>query len=149
MARALGHFRRVDGPRAHSRSVRWRVGHNVLQLYSQGLQVSPSMGLPAIVEFLESEDWAEGIPKPRVIRLAPSTCNSAIDLVRLSTVSSYKGLESPGVILFIPPRREVAETEVYVGISRARLFLCLVAESEWLARISTRRLQELPDRCSE
>lgn len=146
MARAFGASRRVGGPKHPARSVKWRVGNNGLQLHSQGLQLPPSIGLPSIVLFLESEGWAEGIPKPKQIRLAPSNHCLAKDLIRLSTVSSFKGLESPGVILFVPPRGEINETDVYVGISRARLFLCLVGESDWLARISTRRSQEFSSR---
>lgn len=77
--------------------------------------------------FFCDEDWAEGLPVPRVVTLSASPSTSE-DTVRLSSVSSYKGLEADGVILFVQSPRDKLRSNLYVGLSRARFLLHLVID---------------------
>jgi hypothetical protein len=79
-------------------------------------------------------DWADTLPE------APSIIISADEgqqdqVIRLATVSAYKGLEAPCVILFIPTARPDLEAMVYVGVSRAKFMLHVVAEKWVMKRV--------------
>lgn len=78
--------------------------------------------------FFSGEDWAKGLPVPRVVALSPASSAASEDTVRLSSVSSYKGLEADGVILFVQSPRDKLRSNLYVGLSRARFLLHLVID---------------------
>ncbi|MDX2139306.1 MAG: DUF4062 domain-containing protein [Chloroflexota bacterium] len=80
--------------------------------------------------------WAAELPKPQTRTYTLTQTDSiAENEIRFFTVSAYKGLESDGVILFIPaPQAELAAI-TYVGASRARLALHIVAEKSALKHV--------------
>lgn len=87
--------------------------------------------------FFASESWAEGIPKPRSVEIVANkdvakTKNSSIPLY---TVDAFKGLEADGIVLTVLSPREQLDSNLYVGLSRARLFLWLVVNSDVVLRI--------------
>lgn len=50
--------------------------------------------------------------------------------VALHTVSSFKGLEADGVNIIVPTKRDNLAAQIYVGISRARCYLNILAPEE-------------------
>jgi hypothetical protein len=76
------------------------------------------------------EDWAVDLPliAGQKFVLSNTKPEGEAALISLYTVSSYKGLEADGVILFMPTKRPDLESLVYVGASRAKLALYIVAE---------------------
>lgn len=76
------------------------------------------------------EDWAVDLPlmEGQKFVLSNEKTGRESALISLYTVSSYKGLEADGVVLFIPTRRPDLESLVYVGASRAKLALYIVTE---------------------
>jgi hypothetical protein len=85
--------------------------------------------------FFQSADWANGIPRPKTVQIS-AQADRDTDKIRLFTVSSYKGLEADGVILFVPASQvDQLESNIYVGLSRARFLLHLVIDTTMLRRI--------------
>lgn len=66
--------------------------------------------------------------------------------IRLADVSSYKGLEADGVILFVQSPREKLSANLYVGLSRARYYVHLVVDPVSNARLPQ---LEMPPDCDE
>lgn len=63
-------------------------------------------------------------PLPKLMPLGMSSNNH----IAVHGVDSFKGMESDLVILFIPARQYFNETHLYVAISRARLYLDIIAD---------------------
>jgi hypothetical protein len=80
------------------------------------------------------EDWADTLPQPSSIIITADEADQE-QMIQLATVSAFKGLEAQGVILFIPTARPDLEAMVYVGVSRAKLMLHLVAEKWVMKRV--------------
>jgi hypothetical protein len=85
--------------------------------------------------FFACEDWADGIPAPRKLTIEAGETTFP-DSLPLYNVASYKGLEADGVILYVPTAKENLEADLYVGISRARYLLHIVADRAMHRRLS-------------
>jgi hypothetical protein len=78
------------------------------------------------------DDWADDLPLAQHEQLAIGNARHASSrTLPLFTVASYKGLEADGVILFAPKPDTNLSSLVYVGASRAKLVLYIVAE-KWV-----------------
>lgn len=72
------------------------------------------------------EDWHEDLPVVHGERIRIGEDAPDVTTVPLYTISSFKGLESDGVILFLPNNIPDLESQAYVGTSRAKLMLYIV-----------------------
>lgn len=115
---------------AHSVSdvkyVKWKVADDkLILLHPFGNRLHQIRG------FFARPNWADGIPHPRKLRIT-STPTSRTDDIPLYTVSSFKGLEAEGVILFVPypfqGTKSELEANIYVGLSRARFLLHMLID---------------------
>lgn len=105
--------------------VRWGVTRDGLQLYPTNISDR------RMAWFYATEAWEEGIPAPDKIRLTPrATPTDGLLMLPLFTVSTFKGLEADGIILFVPQPRDHLRTNLYVGTSRARLLLHIVTHRQ-------------------
>lgn len=79
---------------------------------------------------LTFDDWTDDMPVAHrsAVILGKNREDATSITLPLYTVSAYKGLEADGVVLFIPARRPDLDSIVYVGASRAKLVLHIVAE---------------------
>ena len=89
---------------------------------------------PDLTSFFLSGDWFETLPKPREVTISSDGRNREGDRLLLPTVRSFKGLEADGIVLFLRSPRDELEANLYVGISRARLLLCVIAHADVLSR---------------
>lgn len=106
--------------------IRWKVADDqLILLHPFGNRLNQ------IRAFFAQKNWAEGIPRPHKIRITSNPVSRGED-IPLYSVSSFKGLESDGVILFIPYPFQGTKTEleanIYVGLSRARFLLHMVLD---------------------
>jgi hypothetical protein len=90
-----------------------------------GISLGGSMRLAKFV----FDDWADDMPEIKgpeytLINVGTPTPGT----IPYFTVSSYKGLEADGVVLFVPTPRPDLDAIAYVGVSRAKLALEIVAE---------------------
>jgi hypothetical protein len=109
----------------------WRVHEDTLDLdYKRNTD--------CLATFFASENWADGIPRPKTLEIIASN-EAPRDVQRpmipLYTISEFKGLEADGIVLFVMSPREHMEASLYVGLSRARLFLNVVIQRHTLSRI--------------
>jgi len=74
--------------------------------------------------------WAREIPAPDEITIAASPAVDARKHITLSTVSTFKGLEVDGAVLFARAMRRDLRPYLYVGTSRPRFFLHLLLDPE-------------------
>jgi len=118
-------------PTTELRQVKWVVGPDrIILSHSQGEHIKRSH------RFFQSDDWAKGIPRPKSVRITSEEGADPESTIRLFTVSSYKGLEADGAILFLPASRvDRLEANIYVGLSRARFLLHLLVDNVILPRI--------------
>jgi hypothetical protein len=121
------------------KNVTWRVTGDTLDL--AGLNARPLYGFELanlLATFFGSDDWAQGIPKPKSVEIVADKGARRIlqpPGLFLYSVSEFKGLEADGVILFVMSPREHLEANLYVGISRARLLLHLVMAKEAASQV--------------
>lgn len=94
--------------------------------------------------YFTSPSWANGLPEPKMFQL--SLAGNRPNTIRLADVSSYKGLEADGVILFVQSPREKLSANLYVGLSRARYYVHLVVDPVSNARLPQ---LEMPPDCDE
>ncbi|MEB3178732.1 MAG: NERD domain-containing protein [Nostocaceae cyanobacterium] len=90
----------------------------------------------ALLAFFSSEEWAKDIPQPRKVCISANRESTDIEQIQLSTVASFKGLESDGVILCIDSYRDNLESNLYVGVSRAKFVLYVVGYNKLLSNLS-------------
>ncbi len=122
---------------------KWFINsYNELRLHRR--QKDPRLKLAS---HFSSLNWADGIPKPdsyRVKHVLDSNKGSE-NVINFYDISTFKGLESDAVILFIRAPRDRLESYMYVGISRAKFYLDIVLDNQtasqlrdtaWYARIS-------------
>lgn len=95
--------------------------------------VKKSMGY-RVFAFFSSQEWADQLPHPRKIRITTGHIKSD-NSISLYSIASFKGLESDGVILYIPSYRANLEADLYVGISRAKYMLYIVTDKSVFGRI--------------
>jgi hypothetical protein len=75
------------------------------------------------------DDWADDMPEstgPEYTLINGATPTPGT--IPYFTVSSFKGLEADGVVLFVPTPRPDLDAIAYVGVSRAKLALDIVVE---------------------
>lgn len=117
------------------RGLYWKEGASGLYLLSRP---DPSL---AALGFFASGHWADSLPQPRHFVLG-QPANGKIQ-IPIWTTSTFKGLESDGVVLFLRQAQHNFDANVYVAVSRARLYLNIVTEATTLARVPC--LSGLPD----
>lgn len=106
-----------------------------------GPVISNARGPHAALAFFASGRWAEGLPQPWSVVLGKAdSCETTIPIW---TTSTFKGLESDGVVLFLRRSQHSFDASVYVAVSRARLYLNVVAEAGTLSRLPC--FSRLPD----
>jgi len=81
-----------------------------------------------VVLHFEREDWPRGLPRPRMVVLQPFYLPRAAGTLPLYRVSDFKGLEAEAVVLVMRGRVGNQREATYVGVSRARVLLCIVAD---------------------
>jgi len=81
-----------------------------------------------LVLFFQRNDWNEGIPKPTVLHITPHYAATDRGSIPLYSVPDFKGLESDIVIFCIRGRNLAQKEFIYVGISRARAMLVILAD---------------------
>lgn len=82
-----------------------------------------------VVLYFEREDWPRGLSRPRVVVLQPFYLPRAAGTLPLYRVSDFKGLEAEAVVLIMRGRVGNHREATYVGLSRARVLLCIVADA--------------------
>lgn len=114
-------------PLRNGRGLYWKEATDSLLLRGR-----PELGHAAL-SFFASGRWADSLPKPRHFVLGQSP-DERIS-IPVWTTSSFKGLESDGVVLFLRQAQHNFDANVYVAVSRARLYLNIVAETITLSRV--------------
>lgn len=95
-----------------------------------------------LAQFLGTRRWAEALPDAdETFVLVPNLRESRGSEIALRSVASFKGLEVPAVLLYIPPRAASSEnwhtgvqTHLYVGASRAVSSLYVLADPNSVGR---------------
>jgi hypothetical protein len=78
--------------------------------------------------YFSREDWYVGIPKPIKLRVSPSFATRSGLTIPLYAVPDFKGLEADSIILVIRGRTMSYKQLIYVGVSRARALLAVLAD---------------------
>ena len=78
--------------------------------------------------FFQRDEWTAGIPEPRSIKLLDYRMPRTRDVVPIFRVADFKGLESDVVVLLLRGRSAKHREMVYVGVSRARYLLVVLAD---------------------
>lgn len=82
-----------------------------------------------LVLYFGRDNWHNGIPKPEVLRITPHyATKDRGSSIPLYSVPDFKGLESDIVILCMRGRNLAQKEVVYVGVSRARAMLVILAD---------------------
>jgi len=105
----------------------WVQTADALRLHAPHTRRDPIWGAEIILKF-QREDWHDGIPKPRMIRLRPYYKAGEDSSIPLYGVADFKGLEADVVILFARGRTIAHREMLYVGVSRARAMLFVLAD---------------------
>lgn len=80
---------------------------------------------------LERDDWTVGLPHPDFVTLRPYfDAVSSERVIRMYGIEAFKGLEADVVILLIHGSMDMHRTAFYVGISRARCTLVILADEQ-------------------
>ena len=118
------HIIKNFGHQRKGRNIKWSSNHS--KLFLTGHSQSPHV----LCSFFSSKNWVDSFPKLEKIRISNNKNNEKNSLF-LSTVTSYKGLESDGVILFVNNAHTVHDLDAnfYVGISRAKFILYIVGDT--------------------
>jgi hypothetical protein len=80
--------------------------------------------------------WAKEIPAPDLVTISASPLTARGKHLTLSTVSTFKGLEVDGAILFVRLVARDLRPFLYVGTSRPRFFLHILLDAETDLRYS-------------
>ena len=130
----------IDSHPQISAAMRWVVKDGQLRLYrSRHVPIWSA----EIIRYFEREDWAAGLPQPRVLTLRSYDSTDETDFVKMYNVANYKGLESDVVLLLVRGRGPMIEQQMYVGISRARFLLAVLIDKgtssllpqEWITEV--------------
>ncbi len=89
----------------------------------------------AALGFFASEKWVDGLPSPLQVVVTSDSKNAQGPHVRLWTTVNFKGLESRGVVLFLRKAQHDFNAHLYVGLSRARTYLNVVAEASVISTL--------------
>lgn len=85
-----------------------------------------------IVMHFEREDWHDGIPQPKLIEFREHNRAELGNAVPVYYVGAFKGLEADVVLMLVAGKAPLPSNEVYVGVSRACLFLTLLIDTDLL-----------------
>jgi hypothetical protein len=133
VAQAFGISRDVrqhieDSP-AKKQGMAWKIDGRALRLWRR--RTGPPLAAEVVLH-LSRDDWDRGLPRPKEITLQPFDSPRTKASVPVYRVSDFKGLESEAVVLVIRGRVQNHRETTYVGVSRARVCLCvLVDQSGW------------------
>ena len=106
--------------------VRWEMNSWQPQLISRGgRRVTGTMA----VLHLRREDWYAGLPEPKEMVLRSFRSGDMADSIPLYRVSDFKGLEAEAVLLILRGKTPQHREAMYVGLSRARTVLYVLADS--------------------
>lgn len=121
-------FTRKFTPNAHGPVIGtyWRTENDELVLKGGDHVMSA-------LSFFASESWAEGLPQPKEVVVRAEAHLESSHSVALWTTDTFKGLEADAVIFFIRKTQQDLATQLYVGMSRARLYLNVVADGNVLS----------------
>lgn len=81
-----------------------------------------------LVLYFGRDNWHEGIPEPTVLRITPNYTAEDRISIPLYSVAEFKGLERDIVILCLRGRTLAQNAVIYVGVSRARSKLIILAD---------------------
>ncbi len=114
--------------RPRRESIRWRVDSGSLRLGTYRVDERPWDW--EFILYFRHDDWHQGIAVPNVIRFSRAAEAMATDSVPVYTVGEYKGLEAETVLMFVEGPEPLTPSELFVGISRARMRLALVINNQ-------------------
>lgn len=88
--------------------------------------------------FFSSNEWYKNIPEILTVKLSSNNMSAIYkhDEIPLFTTSSFKGLEADAIILFVDSPSFGVLSRLYVGVSRAFVYLHLVIDRMTLAHLS-------------
>jgi hypothetical protein len=109
-------------------TMRWRVDSGSLRLWKYRVNERP-WDSEFILHF-QHDDWHQGIPEPDVIRFNRAAEAMSTGSVSVYTVGEYKGLEADAVLMFVEGPEPLSRSELFVGISRARMRFALVIDNQ-------------------
>ncbi len=93
-----------------------------------------------LAAFFSSSNWVDNLPEIKSVRLMQLNehLQPAMDtsVINFCDVATFKGLESPAVILFVRSARDNLTTNLYVGMSRASFYLHLITDKQVAAQIA-------------
>lgn len=118
----------LHNPRARARMI-WAVRDGRLALLKPG---KTSQLASWVIMHFEQEGWHRGIPKPKPIRFIRNSEPRDPGAVPVYSVGAFKGLEADAVLFHLEGSLPISKEEFYVGISRARMFLALIVETQAL-----------------
>jgi hypothetical protein len=115
------------------------VNEGKLNLGRSRRKDTPLWSAEVILHF-EREDWDAGIPDVDNVYFQPYYRAAGADtgqqaIIPVYRVDEFKGLESDAVVLFFPANLPIAEPELYVGASRARLVLSVLIDEKMLSTL--------------
>ncbi len=90
--------------------------------------------------YFSSPKWAEDLPPTYSYQLVGYRDRSQDDFrtdeIHFCDVATFKGLESPAIILFVRSSRDNLDANLYVGMSRAVFYLHLITDKHLSAQFS-------------
>jgi hypothetical protein len=124
----IGSFRANTNYSHRLKMVHWQVFEDTLHLLHPF-----GNDLHGIRSYFTLNTWANGIPEPEAIMIRDAKNASEGD-ISLFTISAFKGLEAAAVILYFPypfqGDKKQLEANLYVGASRAKFYLHIIAQRE-------------------
>lgn len=111
----------------------WMHTPKALKLWAPHTRQDPIWGAEIILKF-QREDWNVGIPRPQTVCLKPYYESAQENIIPLYGVADFKGLEADIVVLVARGRTLAHKEMLYVGVSRARAMLIILAD-ESAARV--------------
>ncbi|MBL8624848.1 MAG: trypsin-like peptidase domain-containing protein [Myxococcales bacterium] len=119
--------RRWPFPGRPDAKLSWRRRTDVFDL--GGLAPERGRRGAQIAEFFSMPVWANGLGPSPSWRIAPGG-SFGVQTIPLYTVATFKGLEADAVVLLEAPNAKLGRSSVsYVGVSRARMLLHVVADA--------------------
>lgn len=131
--------RRIAAAFGMTREVRIRISHQGhrhafgWQVHDRALRLRRRIRGPVwaaeVISHFERDDWARGLPAPKTVVVQPFHLPRIRGTLPLYRVSDFKGLEAEVVVLMMRGRVSNQKAVTYVGVSRARALLCILADS--------------------
>jgi hypothetical protein len=117
---------KIERSRARMRRPLHWVGSGSMLAFGRGEQ-----GLTwgsELVLFFGRDNWHKGIPEPTIVRITPHKLAKDRGSIPLYSVPEFKGREADIVILCLRGRTLAQNALIYVGVSRARAKLIILAD---------------------